>query len=322
MVALRLWKERTRDAAFGGCAPGLGHRYGRDGGDPVSVRRLWIGAGVLLVSALIAGYSFYEWRPDFGVSLSETSVPAEAIAPALSQRIEPPTTQTETVVPGVDAYRSEKPLPLQLIATNPGRNHREGSASIGTTAASAQTHSTGGLLSNGARLVEVHTDRVLIERGGKRAFLFLARHSSSQARANDVAMQQILLVGGPDARGEQVKPPVVPALHTAIRAQPVFSNDRVSGVRFDPGQRRELFVALGFEAGDVVVAFNGEPISAADRVSSLMRALESGAPVSLTLDRNGHLHYISLQARAFDEAGASHAVAAVQVPSENMPTRQ
>jgi membrane-associated protease RseP (regulator of RpoE activity) len=70
----------------------------------------------------------------------------------------------------------------------------------------------------------------------------------------------------------------VPASEAAINA----------GTACPKGADNSPAVAAGIKVGDKVTAFNGTPVSNWTQLSALIVKVKPGAPISLTVDRNGH----------------------------------
>src|SRR5262249_19550574 len=152
---------------------------------------------------------------------------------------------------------SKAPLALILVTAQPGRNAGEGIAQIGVNPLTPQTYRAGAILANGARLVEIHADYVVLERDGKSARLELKRATGVSGTEQ---IGGLLTVGGiPDPT-----PAVVTTegtLEHYLRASPVFAGDRVRGYTLYAGREQGPFFKMGLEPGDVVVAIDGIPVN-------------------------------------------------------------
>lgn len=76
-------------------------------------------------------------------------------------------------------------------------------------------------------------------------------------------------------------------LRLYFNAVPVTDNGTVKGFRVAPGPDPTLFRSLGLQAGDVVTAINGVPISNPTRLSELLAKLRTATQITLAVDRNG-----------------------------------
>jgi type II secretion system protein C len=190
-------------------------------------------------------------------------------------------------------------LPLQLVSTLPGRNASEGTALLGPDATNPQTYAAGALLENGARLVEIHPDRVVLERGGKRALLHLdgespadgTRSAGISARS---AGSELTTVGGRTptviARASSVD-----SISEVIRAQPAYDSDGLTaGLEVYPGRRVGAFTQLGLKPGDLIQFVNGQRISSDTQWREIERALTDGAVIDVGVTREGQLLHLAL----------------------------
>ena len=94
---------------------------------------------------------------------------------------------TPPIPRGNDSSISPEPLALTLVQVHLGRNATEGSAEIGVVRESPQTYQAGAMLENGSRLVEIHSDYVLLKNGTKQARLYL-ENVQSNGKFGDTAM--------------------------------------------------------------------------------------------------------------------------------------
>lgn len=177
-------------------------------------------------------------------------------------------------------------------------------------AATERAYRAGDSLPGGARLREVHADRVLIERGGTLETLALSRMGAGTAAAAGPppsarpapargsaatdAMQASggylsapINVGRPDlATARQVRAPDLASLVAEANIVPVLEGERVIGVRLrlpDPA----LLERLGLSAQDVITQVNGIPLDGVERRGELEQSLQRGGPVQLTVRRDG-----------------------------------
>lgn len=177
-------------------------------------------------------------------------------------------------------------------------------------AATDRAYRVGDELPAGARLREVHPDRVLIERAGAVETLALARPGGSAAapsaapasarptrvrgEAGAAAIQASggflttpLIVGRPDlATARQVRAPDLASLVAEANIVPVLEGDQVVGVRLRLGDPA-LLERLGLSDEDVITRVNGIPLDGPERRTELEQSLQRGGPVQLTVRRDG-----------------------------------
>ena len=158
-----------------------------------------------------------------------------------------------------------------------------GRAIIGESAASARLHAVGATLPGGARLVEVHPDRVILERGGQREALSLPRSTLPAAAAGT----PVGPAAAPSTAANSALATFAEDPARYIRWQAMLRDGQVAGVRVYPGEMPTLFARSGLRAGDLVVAVNDSPLSDQATAAQFLRML-AGAPNSVvTVERDG-----------------------------------
>jgi type II secretion system protein C len=237
--------------------------------------------------------AFVLWNGGFSVSQvsdwlkrSARSTPHPVTAPRaiLPEKAEE---TARAALEGTDASASSRPLPLILVSTTPGRNVHEGFARIGVTESNPQTYVAGALLSNGARLAEIHDDYVLLERGGRSARL------NRLGLVGPAKRGDILSVGGARA----VKTPQATSAEVItdyIRPSPVYDGAVLRGYEVQPGSRSYVFTQLGLQAGDVIASLNGVPLTDPDGAVEAFRQLTDGTAITAVVYRAGKRVGLSL----------------------------
>lgn len=201
---------------------------------------------------------------------------------------------------GTDSSVSKVPLPLILTGTRIGRNAQEGYADIGVNALSPQTYKAGALLANGARLEEIYTDYVVLERNGRRARLYpIGRAAPSDAPPS---FAPLLTVGG--TRLAVVT--VVKSedhLTDIMRVSPVYDGDTLQALEVYGTGRSDAFARLGLEPGDRVTAIQGLPIKNSAEAMAQLRQVSQGASLNVTIERGGKAQTLSLNGWAVKAGG-------------------
>ncbi|MGH8265383.1 MAG: SctD/MshK family protein, partial [Steroidobacteraceae bacterium] len=103
---------------------------------------------------------------------------------------------------GTDSSVSASRLPVIVTAIRRGRNAGEGYVDLGVNRTSPQTYRAGAILANGARIEEIHSDYLVLERDGQRARVYLEGHRPIDDHSAESAL---LFVGG-----TQPSPPALP----------------------------------------------------------------------------------------------------------------
>jgi len=197
---------------------------------------------------------------------------------------------------GTDSSISRVPLPLHLTATRLGRNSREGYADIGVNVLSPQTYEAGAILANGARLEEIYSDNVVVERDSQKSRLYIEGRA---LQSNTAPVSATLLTVG----GASPVPSAVAdsrdTLTDAIRIAPLFDGDYVRALELYPGAQSNLFERLGFKPGDQVIAIDGAAVKDFRKAITALRQVTAGAAIVLTIERGGKDQDLSVDGSIF-----------------------
>jgi hypothetical protein len=184
-------------------------------------------------------------------------------------------------LPGLESSIATSPTPLFLVRTEPGAGVRDGRALIGTTRDNPQTYRAGALLVNGAYLVEVHADHVVLERRGARVTLYVDGNTR-----NRVTHRELLTVDV-NAASRTIAPTFREILPTYIRPSPVYEGELLKGYQVYSGPRSGVFAQLGLQNGDVIIALGHLPFSDPEQAMSQFGRLTDGAALAAAIDRKG-----------------------------------
>lgn len=235
-----------------------------------------------LIVAFSLTYTGSDWFDQLRAHWGRSARTAPARELPRSGPVGPPITVTPARPVGNDSSVSPVPLPLILVRTQPGRNAREGFAQIGVNARSPQTYTAGALLVNGARLTEVYTHYVTLERNQHSVRLYLQGEPQPYGESD----KRLLTVGGTAAPA-----PVVADSHNTLtaylRPSPVFVGTRLHGYALYPGKDPTPFSRLGLEPGDVVTDIDGIAVTKATDSVATLRTLADGAALSVVIERQG-----------------------------------
>jgi type II secretion system protein C len=242
-------------------------------------------AGVVLWAA---GFPPGEW---LGRLQALTSGSTTVVSPRLENTIvpAPPASVAQALpnsdvnaLPGTDSSLSRVALPLYLVGVAPGRNTTEGTAQIGTNIDNPQTYMAGAMLVNGARLVEIYSDHVLLKKGDRSARLDLY----SRNKPTVVSANELLNVGGDSTPVESIKPASHDSLTDYLRPSAVYVGETLHGYRVFPGKKGGVFSQLGLRAGDVITAIDGSPLIGRVETIQTLRQLTEGAAFTVTVERD------------------------------------
>lgn len=214
-------------------------------------------------------------------TLSQPGSEAQAPAPPAAAQALP--TVDVNALPGTDSSLSKVPLALYLLAVAPGRNVTEGTAQIGTSIDNPQTYMAGAMLVNGARLVEIHTDHVVLKKGERSARLELYTRTKPTAASSN----ELLNVGSESTPVASSKPAKRDSLTDYLRPSAVYDDQTLHGYKVFPGKKSSVFAQLGLRAGDVITAVDGSPLIGRAETIQTLRQLTEGAALSVTVERAG-----------------------------------
>jgi type II secretion system protein C len=232
-------------------------------------------------------HDLFHRAPAAVVGKNKQPVP-QIIAPPVAVQSDP-----ALAAVGTDSSISKVPLPLVLVGTLPGRNATEGTAMLGTDARNAQTYVAGAMLENGARLVEIYRDRVILERQKQRATLYLFGSPGAQ-HAGDKP-HPLLAVGGQNLDPPKVTQYSIDPVSEYIRSVPAYREDgTVGGFRVFAGERSGLFTRWGLKPGDIITSIDGAALIDGDQANELLGTLAEGAAITAKVTRGGESLTVSL----------------------------
>lgn len=193
-------------------------------------------------------------------------------------------------------------LALVLAGVFAREDPAAGRAIIGETAATGRLYGVGATLPGGARLTEVHPDRVILERVGQREALSLPRSTMPAQPATGGATNGPALA--PAASSSLPGASIAEDPARFIRWQAILRDGQVAGVRVYPGEQAALFTRSGLRPGDLVVAVNDSPLTDQATAAQFLRML-AGAPSSVvTVERDGRMENLSIDLARLGQAGA------------------
>lgn len=266
------------------------------------LRRLATVVGSCAVAVLTlwsAGLPPTDWVAKIQELISRRTAEQPQIEVAVSKATQPPLPVAEppAMPAGIDSSISETPLPFVLTGTIVGRNHQEGLAFIGVNETSAQTYVAQAILANGARISEIHTDHVILEREGQRARLDVKNRVEPTMQApGQRERSPILLVGGSKPKPSEFAHSADPVADV-IRMLPIYRQDAVVGFEAQPGRDAQAFRELGLVPGDLILSIDGATPADAEQMAQLFTPLPGGAVMTASIRRSGEIVNVSLDGR-------------------------
>jgi general secretion pathway protein C len=190
------------------------------------------------------------------------------------------------------ANAQQTSLPLVLVGIIAADNPEDGLAILGENAAAAKVFAVGDNVPGGAKLHQVLSDKVIIDRNGVLESLMLPR---------------TLQPGGapPSTTALQTEAPIMDRMRKLIsndpglmadimRPQPVFAQGKQKGYRVYPGRNRQAFSRLGLRPGDLVMAINGTPLDDPARGQEIFGTLGASSEAHITVMRGGQQQDLTL----------------------------
>ena len=148
-----------------------------------------------------------------------------------------------------------------------------------------------------ASVSEIYEDRVILNVDGLLQTLMLdgieedkgqkSTQSHKSARKGNNRSVNIKL-----DRQELIKDPG--KLTDYVRISPYRKDGEVLGYRLKPGKNAALFKEAGFERNDLAVELNGVDLTDTQQAFSLMKEFPTMKEISVTVERDGQLHELSL----------------------------
>ncbi|WP_229665411.1 type II secretion system protein N [Croceicoccus mobilis] len=176
-------------------------------------------------------------------------------------------------------------LPLTLYGLRYNAATGSGTAIIADNDGEQKIFRIGDEVTPDATLAGIAFDHVVISRSGARELLYLDQSKPApvaQAATGPSRMPQ-------PPSSDVIDPNAVSAsaLRGGVSVQPEMKGASFAGLSVYPNGNGSAFDAAGLQAGDIVTAIGGKPITSAGEAGSLVRALVPGRQVSLTVRRDG-----------------------------------
>jgi len=211
------------------------------------------------------------WRP---ASVRVISPPARS---ALFAAVDPFNRDQSTTAVSSQVTITSLALTLFGTRSTPGG---QGSAIIAGADGTQKVYRVGSEVMAGVTLVEAAFDHVVLSRSGSREMLYLDQSDAAPSAAS-------LVAAAPPAPAASVPsgPLTVEAARRGISFAPRADGGRVTGLEVQAAGDGAAFRAAGFQAGDVITAIGGKPVSGAGDGAALAGALKPGASVAVTVRR-------------------------------------
>ncbi len=256
---------------------------------------------VIWLASLLASLSWLIWPEPESVELTAVvAAPVRSQQPRMDERqiaewhIFGVAGEEKSVKPEAVVNAPETRLKLTLKGLFASDESGGGWAIIGDPKGKELSYSIGDPVPGGAKLSEIHSDRLILERNGRYETLRLPRDRSGAAGRNNA---RGVAAGRPAAsstgqaaaftkyRKEIKQNPA--AFLNYVRATPARKGGKFIGFRLQAGKERGALKELGLQPGDIVTAINGVQIDSPAKGMKAMQSLGEGESASVVLLRGG-----------------------------------
>ncbi len=191
---------------------------------------------------------------------------------------------------------------LVLTGTLAARNPKRGMAIISQDGKS--TFYKVGASLGGAIISSVYRDRIILDRGGTPEALLMPHAKPPGGEPQQHLASVSSDKPSPDYGGLMADN--AGSVADVMRTGGPVMNEagRMRGFRIYPGRDRATFIASGLHGGDVVVAFNGNPVLDQNRLSGqqVFQSFGTATRTTLTIERNGQTREVMID---LAQAGSS-----------------
>jgi type II secretion system protein C len=215
-------------------------------------------------------------------------------------------------------------LPLKLVGLIFAGDPYNGLAMIeNTEKRKTNSYMVGEIVLEGAKLIEVYDDRVIIERNAGREFLELAKFEVPTARrkgqkpssgSGAPTLDRLASRLPPDAykedgferKGTAIKlteefkrnllsPDQLTKVLQDAKAEPNLVGGELKGFRLTRIRENSVYEKAGFQNGDVIEEINGIPLRDAAGAIRLLNQLRNEKEIEVRLNRNGQTTNLGIQ---------------------------
>lgn len=186
--------------------------------------------------------------------------------------------RTDAVTAGADNVTS---LNLTLYGIRANESSGGGSAIIAGEDGVQNSYAVGEEIAPGVTLDSVAFDHVILSRGGVKESLYLDQSVPAETVAPAAPNSTTPVPVSTSANGAELN---ADSLQKGIGFAPRNEGGRVTGLVLQAKDDGTMLRIAGFQAGDIVVAINGRPVSSAADIASQFRP---GARLSVEVERGG-----------------------------------
>jgi type II secretion system protein C len=174
-----------------------------------------------------------------------------------------------------------------------GKTPESGVAIIGETRDSMHLCAVGEAVAPGFSLVQVFSDRVMLEGSSGRLSLRLPQYRSNAGYslpASNASSSTELSDAAPAGRANEQAQQVIGqpvAAQAVLRPRPHHAKGHYDGLEIVGWGDGSALAPLGLQRNDVITQINGRSITSAGAAQQALQQLSSGLPVNVTVERDG-----------------------------------
>lgn len=265
---------------------------------------------LLAIAAMAAQLTWQVLEPDLRRAPTVDLPTAEPTAPTSAAQDSPLTGVADLALFGELGERPapevvvapETRLRLRLVGLVAGEGPEQGRAIIAESGNPERLYAVGDAVGGGqARLHQIHTDRVILEREGSFETLRLPRADGSTAGAPPPSAPARAAASAPEPmtdeprvqRSEWLSDPE--RLMQSVRARPVIQDGMLHGLEVRPTRNARQFQQAGLRPGDVITSVNGMPVSAIEDTDQLFAELSAQSQIDIVVERDGQALPLRIQ---------------------------
>ncbi|EEX95128.1 general secretion pathway protein C [Vibrio orientalis CIP 102891 = ATCC 33934] len=151
-----------------------------------------------------------------------------------------------------------------------------------------------------AKLIQVQSDRVIIENAGRNETVMLEglKYSKPEAATKTHAETTSTRSQVPAEALEKIRQEIrqdSSKIFQYVRMSQIKQDGDVVGYRLSPGKDKVLFESVGLKQGDIAVSINGLDLKDSSVMSEIFKNLSQLTELTLTVERNGQPHEIYIE---------------------------
>lgn len=265
----------------------------------------WVSLSLVVVIAWYLAQIFWALVPQPGIAIP--NAPSQGLSNAAAPAVTKPSYEGIVDAHIFGESTNNDPLPVvaaenapetrlnlklhgAVMSTDPNAAH----AIISESGKGSEVYFTGDAIPGGAKLHEVQSRLVVLNRGGVLETLKLPEltKGSSVAQAPTSAARRSF--GPRSVRDTSEDSATIARFTDIVRPQPYMPNGKLKGYRLYPGRDRKRFAAIGLRPGDLVTNINGVPLNDMAQGMSLFQSMGEVTQLTVTLERNGQPQVLTI----------------------------